>query len=74
MRRAPPVPAALLGEGFIALLFFHLSLTDDNPGHLRVFTDVLLLGCSLIHGDERCWINSKLYHLFIYLFSTIINS
>lgn len=71
---APPVPAALLGEGFIALLFFHLSRMGDKPCHFHVFTDVLLLGCSLIHGDERCWINSKLYHLFIYLFCTIINS
>lgn len=40
-----------------------LSSASDGwqPMSLPCFTDAWLLGCSLIRGDERCWINSKLY-------------
>lgn len=55
-----------LAGSFLASLFFHLSPRNDNAFHF-CFTDICYQEHwlhSLIHGDERCWINSKLYLLF----------
>lgn len=57
------------GDSFLASLFFHLSLRNDNACHFCVsqtccYQEHCYQKHSLIYRDERCWINSKLYLLF----------
>lgn len=61
-----------LEGSLLTSLFFHLSLRNDNAFHFCVSQTCCYqnIGNTLIYGDERCWINSKLYLLF----STIITS
>lgn len=55
-----------LAGSSVASLCFHLSPRNDNAFHF-CFTDICYQEHwlhSLIHRDERCWINSELYLLF----------